>query len=695
MYTLAFCLIGSWLTATGAVQPSIPFEKPPPSPGETEWHFVDALAAPMTWHPHWTREVFTPGEASLKEGVQIQAAFPDTDGLLDTAYEDMNKFFACVGVPANGPFRIITERIPTPKPETFKLVVTEKECHIEANDAEGIRRGLFFLEDELMRAEGPFLKIGETQRSPFVRSRISRCFFGPIKRPPMNRDELLDEVDYYPDDYLNRLAHDGVNGLWLTIEFKDLCKTSLIPECSLDRDRRLEKLRKTVAKCRRYGIKVFLFCIEPIAMAPGSPLLSAHPELGGGADGSNKLFCPFSDAAQTYLREALHDIFSQVPGLGGLINISFGESPTTCLSAAGADWHINCPACANKQPWEILGASLSAMERGMHEAAPNAEFISWLYVPESRPGAAFQPLIEIARHTPPGVIVQYNFESGGRKRQLGKDRIASDYWLSYIGPSDAFKSIATAVSTAGAGMSAKIQACCSHEVASVPYVPVPSPLYRKYREMRSLNVTSVMQCWYFGNMPSMMNRAAASELPFAAEDVTEDQFLLNLARADWGPAHAPQAVKAWRLFAEAYDNYPLTNAFQFYGPTTDGVVWPLHLKPVHLPLSPTWRLDYPIAGDRIGECFSGTHTYPEVLQLSRNLSETWNRGLDALAELKPQATGNPDRLMDLSVAEALGIQFRSVYNILRFYDLREQLLYGPAETKASTLRTYAPSSKRR
>ncbi|MBX7255950.1 MAG: hypothetical protein K1Y02_06280 [Candidatus Hydrogenedentes bacterium] len=666
--------------------------EPPVSPGETEWPFATELAAPMSWHPHWTRTECGDDEANLRQGVQIHPEFPDAEGLLETAHADMKAFFSSVGLSTNGPFRIVTERVPTQKREAFTLRISKEECRVQANDTEGIRRGIYFLEDQLLRADGPFLDVGEISRSPFIQTRISRCFFGPIKRPPMNRDELLDDVDYYPDGYLNRLAHDGVNGLWLTIEFKDLCKTSLIPDCSPDREKRLEKLRKTVAKCRRYGIKVFLFCIEPCAMTAGHPLLVAHPELSGAElNASTRLFCPFSEAAQTYLREAIQGIFAEVPNLGGLINISYGEAPTTCLSAADANWHINCPRCAEKQPWEVLNATLSPMEQGMHEAAPDAKLISWLYVPESGPGTplpSVEPLTEMARHTPPGVVVQYNFESGGHKTQLGKQRQTGDYWLSYVGPSAAFEQMATAVASAGqsAEISAKIQACCSHEVASAPYVPVPGQLYGKYGAMRELGVTSVMQCWYFGNLPCLMNRAAASELPFMKEGISEEQFLLDLACRDWGSQYAPRIVKAWRLFAKAYDNYPMTNAFQFYGPMTDGVVWPLHLKPVHLPLGPTWRLDYPISGDRIGECFSGTHTYPEVLELCKNLSETWQRGVELLDETKDEFAGEPDREQDLSVAEALGIQFRSGYNILRFYDLREQLLYGPKSRKKDVLR---------
>ncbi|NOY42199.1 MAG: hypothetical protein GXP26_10225 [Planctomycetes bacterium] len=657
-------------------------EPEPPSPPPNEWAFVDALSAPLIRVPHWSRDKKRQGEASLQGGVRVETTFPDPEGILETAYQDLDAFFDRTGISTNGPYRIVTEKIPTQRFETFKLTITENECRIQANDTEGIRRGIFFLQDELMRAEGPFLAIGEKQRSPFIHTRISRCFFGPIKRPPKNKDELLDDVDYYPGEYLNRLAHDGVNGLWLTIEFKNICKTSLTQFVDPDRDRRLAKLRKTVAKCRRYGIKVFVFCIEPRAMSRDNPLLKDHPELAGEtAKGRSSLFCPFSEAAQTYLYEAMHDIFSEVPNLGGLIDISFGERATTCLSVADEQWQVPCLICGKKPLGDILNASLSAMQRGMHAANPNAKLISWLYVPENGTGVIrdSKSLIDIARRTPPGVICQYNFESGGTKMQLGKERHAGDYWLSYVGPSDIFKNVAAAVAEGGAEMAAKLQACNSFEVSTVPYVPVPSKLYQKYREMRRLGITTVMQCWYIGNMPSVMNWAAASELPFSSKELTEDEFLLELARRDWGPGHAPSLVRAWQLFEKAYDNYPLTNAFQYYGPMHDGIVWPLYLKPVHKNLSPIWKLEFPPSGDRIGECFSGTHTFDEALELCRRMSGTWQEGLEILQKIKPQYANDPARLRDITVAEALGLHFRSGYNILRFYNLRERLLY---ETEA-------------
>jgi hypothetical protein len=117
----------------------------------------------------------------------------------------------------------------------------------------------------------------------------------------------------------------------------------------------------------------------------------------------------------------------------------------------------------------------------------------------------------------------------------------------------------------------------------------------------------------------------------------------------------------------------------------DGIAWPLHLRPVHRNLSPVWKLEYPPSGDRIGECFSGSHTLEEMLELCRRLSEGWEKGLAVLRGIAPAYVDDPNRLLDLSNAEALGIQFRTGYNILRFYDARERLLYDSSVDRAALL----------
>ncbi len=646
----------------------MPHLKQPLTVDISKWGFTRELSQPIVRRPGWFRQTAASGEVSLSGGVSIKRNFPDS-GNLDTAYNDLEQFFEQTGIPLDGQYRIITEKDANGIPESYRIDISHNTCRILAGDPEGIRRGIYYLEDLLLSSDGPFLKREIIRRSPWLRTRISRCFFGPIKRPPLNRDELLDEVDYYPEEYLNRLAYEAVNGLWLTVEFKDLCKTSIL-ELDKNAEKRLDKLRRTVEKCLRYGIKIYILGIEPCSIPPDGQVLSSYPELKGALDwNGNHCFCPFSEIARKHLYESVNWIFSRVPGLGGMINISLGERATTCLSVHS---RTSCPVCSRKFPGEIIAAALTPMERGIHDAAPKAELISWLYVPDNGTGnREDREILDIAGQLPENVILQYNFESSGGKVQQGKYRHAGDYWLSYTGPSPIFLETARSARKNRNAVSAKIQAGCSHEVATVPFIPAPVLLYGKYGKMKEAEVSHVMQCWYFGNYPGIMNKTAG-ELAFENFDRPENDFILHLARLDWG-CHAEKVTGAWNLLADAYANYPLDNMFQYYGPMHDGIVWPLYLVPENKPLAPTWKLEYGISGDRYGECL-GKFSLDDVLSLTEKMSRGWNRGTRIFCSLRPMFTDNPERMKDIGLVEALNIQFESGYNIIKFYALRNILL---------------------
>ena len=281
------------------------------------------------------------------------------------------------------------------------------------------------------------------------------------------------------------------------------------------------------------------------------------------------------------------------------------------------------------------------------------------------------------------MILQHNFESAGKQKQLGKIRTAYDYWLSYIGPSKLFKDCAKAAVKNGTRMFAKLQVGNSHEVASIPFVPVPGNLYEKYKTMHKLGVSGAMQCWFFGSYPSIMTKAAG-ELSFSPFPKSEDEFLLKLAKRDWGK-HADKIVNAWKYFKKGYLNYPIQNIFGYYSPMHNGPVWPLYLKPQDLQLAPNWLIGYPPSGDRIGECITYSHTFEEVLTLCTAMSENWNKGVGILKKLLPFYKNNPERIKDIGVAAAIGLQFRSGLNILNFYYLREKMFSRNCKNKAALL----------
>jgi len=656
--------------------------EPPAPPTREEWGFLKELATREPYRSHWTRKA-RDGELDLSRGVKVIDEY-GVKGCLETATADLADFFSDVGL-SGGAVPLTLVRRDCGAKEAYALEVKADGVALAAGDDDGMRRAIYYFEDRVLASEAPALALGSSSRRPWVRNRITRCFFGPIKRPPFNRDELMDDMDYYPEAYLNRLAHEGVNGLWLTVEFQNLAVTSFT-ERDPDAMRRIAKLRRTVDKCRRYGIKTWLFTIEPKRLEPDSPLMKNHPELAGVKRLNMTVMCTATEAAKKYLEESLECIFREVPGLGGLINISHGERPTTCLSwisptrsyeayRYGGENKSGCPRCDKLQPWQIHMNTMTAMLKGMRRASPEAEIISWFYQPQVLPDRA--PWVyDVARHVPEGVTLLYNFESGALKEQCGRMRTGGDYWLSFTGPATPYERVAEAAAAAGTSLGAKIQVGCSHEVATVPFVPVPGLLYRKYKSMKKSGVSTVMQCWYFGNYPGIMNKAAG-ELSFDEFEEDENAFLERLARPEWG-ADAQLVAKIWRNLSDAYANYPLSNDMQYYGPFHAGVAWPLHADVGLRPLGRTWKpLDDP-SGDSIGEALEN-HTLDEVIALADRMAAgsrvSTSDGSDAYSTLFSRYSGNRPRQLDVGVMQALALQFESARDIFRFYRERSEAIW--------------------
>jgi len=623
---------------------------------------------------HWKKDAAGEGLPLLK-GVFLQNNFPDPDRVLESVEAAWRRFAGKAGIEGEA-IKLLLKENPLLKREAWRRSVSDGEIVVEAADSEGIRRAVYMFIDDCAALSEPFFPFGTVEKTPWLRNRISRCFFGPIKRPPFNHDELLDDVDYYPDAYLDRLASEGVNGLWLTGAWRELAHTDFFPD-DPKREQRLEKLRKTVVKCLKYGIKIWLFCIDPRAWGTDNE----YPDELADAVARERLvglygFCPAGKNAERYLFQAPNSIFREVPGLGGMMMISLGERFTTCLTQA---LHRNRGLpCADKcglNEAQVLSKTLSPIRDGIRAAAPDAELLSWLYIPHM---SGIPPWVcELPSElNGDGISMAFNFESGCVKNQLGKNVIGGDYWLSCAGPSDRFR-IFAANAKGHCEFAAKLQVGCSHECATIPFMPVPAQLYRKYREMYKLGVGSVIQCWYFGNYPGTMNKAAGL---LAYEDFKDDEqsFLTRLAAPEWGAADAPEVAGAWMKFSEAFRNYPMDIQFQYYGPMHDGPMWPLYLRRSKSRLTRSWKPEKFPAGDALCE-MSMVFSTAELMTLSSKMSKEWHDGVKILRQLAERHKNILARAEDFSLCEALDILFASGSRILKFYTLREQWLASPLE----------------
>ena len=595
------------------------------------------------------------GEVDVS-GLYIAEYFPDKEGLLKTAYDDFNLFlrvYKIIGIS----YPVYLKQGSVLGYESYRIEVNEKYTTVIAEDTEGIRRALIRLEGELVRHEAAILTLGEKVIRPVIKDRITRGFFSPTNRPPKFGDELLDDIDYYPDEYLNRLAHSNTNGLWIYTSFRALISVHPFNNNSEDATKRMNKLKKVVERCKKYGIKVYVFAIEPIGLSDEDA--KKHPDMLGAPKVVDwNPVCLRTHLAKEYVINSVESIFRSVPDLGGYIDITVGERPTSCASVAGYD---SCPRCSKYSRGENLAFAVDVIKEGIRRAGTGAKFISWTY------GHRYwdiDDVVEYAEKAPDDVILMQNFEDGGYNEQLGKRRVAYDYWLSYVGPSKTYISTANRAKSNGKDLWAKMQVCCSHELATVPYIPVPGILYDKYTKAIELGTTGVMECWYFGNYPSIMSRAAG-ELSFMEDGTTKERFLLDFAASLYGLSKARAIADAWQEFERGYLNYPTNIMFSYYGPMHDGVAWKLSLLPKNLPLPRTWQLTDVPDGDRIGECLFYGHTIQEALQLCKDMCSAWKRGLDVLPLSKKDE--------QFRISKAIYVLFCSGYNIMRFYYLRSML----------------------
>lgn len=630
--------------------------------------FIDLLSKPIHSKRPTNRKKIKPKDGEIYlSAVNLTLNFADNEGLLDTAIEDFKRFLFVSEIEESETGLPFTLEIRCGfLPEEYLITVEQERITLTASDTEGLRRGLIFIEDEMNRRSGSYLPLGVIRRKPFIKKRISRCYFTPPSHASNEglENELATDIDYYPDEYLNRLAHDGVNALWLGASFRDLLKSDIITEYGKDSERRLKKLNEVVEKCRRYGIGIYLFSVEPASIY-NNPDLEKHPELLGGYGwgGTNRMFCISTNEGESYLRESVKKLFTEVPNLAGFIGITTGE----CLSACGSDVSFNCPRCSKK--YGSHAATLAATERiiaeTMSEVNPKAEFISWTY---SQRAWSNDEVTESCELRDKRIIHMQNFEDLGKPIQLGEERLAIDYWLSYVGPGEVMERTIAINSQRKIRTFAKIQACSSHEISTVPYVPAPGILYDKFSYMREHGIEGVMLCWYFGNYPCIMNKAAC-ELSFEPYLTTKIDFLRHISGI-YSACDAEILAEAFAKIEEGYKNYPVSVSFEWYGPMQDSPAAPLHLIPKDIPMPATWLCTDTLGGDRIGEALLDGHTLDEALTLSRIMCTS----CEEAASIINTVSDDSDDFRDIkSVANALAVIFKSGYNVLKFYSLRHEL----------------------
>ncbi len=577
-------------------------------------------------------------------------------------------------------------------PEAYRLGVSAAGVTLTASDESGLQYGLYELEDRMVDAGGPWLELGSVERAPFLEARILRSFFSPFYV-----NELLDDVDYYPEEYLNRLAHHRVNGVWIHVVLHEAVPSTIFPEFGEKSEQMLAKLRNVVAKAARYGIKVYLYFNEPRGLKQSDPFWEAHPEVKGArSDGwfsQSFAMCTSTPETLEWLTEASQRLFAEAPGLGGAFLITASEHHTNCFSHVGrstgdlSDTHFaekaGCPRCFQRTPEAVVDEVVTAIERGMHAAAPEAKVIVWDWSWSMLWGE--DTTDRIIAGLPQDCILMCDYERGDEKTILGKTIWMDEYALSLVGPSRRFRRCEAAAKLRGLPMYVKLQFLATHELADVPWTPMPSIVYDKFAGMERHGVKGMLGCWIFGNYPGMLSDFAG-QVYFGAGPEQRRGQLEWLARRYFGPEAVPEVLRAWDRFARAWDYYPFHVPLLYNGPHVEGPAFPWFLEPIHKPFPPNYMANTEPGDNMLGQILDG-----EVLWVDACLTEIlehWAEGVrDMEAALGKIAAPTLDQRREYGLVRCCYHQMATLRHTARFYVEREALLRsGKIEERRAILR---------
>lgn len=382
-------------------------------------------------------------------------------------------------------------------------------------------------------------------------------------------DPLADpEIGSFPEGLLQKLALQGVNGVWMHTVLRTLAKDPKYPEFGKGSEKRIANLRKLVARCAKYGIRVFLYMNEPRAMT--AEFFEANPErksFKGSHQGEQFAMCTSHPEVRRWLRDSLEQVFSQVPGLGGIFTITMSENLTNCASRNHRE---ECPRCKDRKVGDIVAEVNQTMIEGMVKGNPNAEALlySWAWPAEEEASIVSQ----LPKRNCRIMAVSENrmpiCRGGVKEEEL-------DYSISIVGPGEYAKRLWSLCRTNGIPAMAKVQACNSWELCTFPYIPVMDLVAQHAVNLAHEGVSNVMLSWSLGCCPSD-NLSVYRDL--LKGEMSSDGVLNRLATRVYGAEKAPRARQAWKAFSDGFANYPFSCATIYLGPHQWGPVNPLYAR---------------------------------------------------------------------------------------------------------------------
>ncbi|MCM8761781.1 MAG: hypothetical protein NC929_00475 [Candidatus Omnitrophica bacterium] len=515
--------------------------------------------------------------------------------------------------------------------------------------------------------------------------------------------EIEDSVKNHPDWYLEEIAREGFNAVWLHCILRDIVSSNVFPEFGKKEPEQIPALNNMVEKAEKYRLKVFLYFCEPRGFREQDPFWKNNPDVKGQSlefhgippfSGRYYALCSSTKKVKDYLYQSSYKLFRKVPGLGGIFMITASEFHTHCYSHYPKwrlkftdpfmeEWAMKpfeCKRCDSRDASEVVAEIIKLVNSGIKDASPDAKVIVWnwsWYIIEP------DPQKKLISQLPEDVILQGDFERGGYKNVLKRRLEIDEYSLAYTGPSPRFKKLFYLAKSRGMKVTAKLQIGSTHELVTVPYIPVPYKIAEKIYRMKKMGVSGYLGCWIFGGDISPMSKVAGkmSVNPF----LSPSSAVKEVAIEEFGKDAAVYVIKAWRHFSSAWESYPFSIPFLYSSPVNYATAYPFRLNDREIKEMPSWlslprdKNGHLISGDNLKGWIKPFDSGFVVRTFKKLLSE-WEKGIGVLEEGK-EYLENPRYKKEIDLAIHISLLIKSTVNIIEFYKLLRRYKKGETEVK--------------
>ncbi len=418
----------------------------------------------------------------------------------------------------------------------YGIEVEKHEIRLIGKDERAAAQAGYYLEDLLNLEESPYISVGSHMRTPRFHTRMVHSGFS---------------LDIFPNEYLNLIAHQGINSILLFTRGVDHTSYGYTD------------FNDIIDRASLYGIDVYAYSYMKSRKHPSD------------------------EGAEAFYDSLYGDLFRRCPGFKGIILVgesvefpSHDERTTMRLREDNLDENgkriiKNKPnpgwfPCRDYPEW------LNMVKRIIRKEKPDADIVFWTY----NWGNVDEKLrVELIEHLPTDISLEATFEMFESVDRDGVPGSATDYTLFVPEAGKYFLSEAVAAKKRGIPLySMTNTGGLTWDVGTVPFEPAPYQWEKRFESVLSAadryGLCGLMESHHYGFYPSFISELA--KWYFCEPESNRSDILDRLIIRDWGKEHLKTVQNSYRLFSEAINDLITTNEDQ-YGPMRIGPSYPLVL----------------------------------------------------------------------------------------------------------------------